>query len=232
MKGCGIMVWIIVILLILLFLFFLILMTRLTVIIDLLHVGDDDHLKIKFRAWLGIIRYTISIPLIKVDDEANVIVKQEQKLGDENSNKKVKKGKEKITPEEEVKAIHDVKEILQHVVGLHKIVRRFLKKVKVKEFEWHSQIGIGDAAHTGMLTGLVWSIKGGVVGIVSQYMQLHTTPIISITPEFNVYCSRTKLQCMIQFRIGQAMLAGIQLIKYWKGGRPKLKSKPFSFFAN
>jgi Protein of unknown function (DUF2953) len=224
--------WLIVVLLILFFIIFLILITRLTVIVDLLHVGDDDHLKIKFRAWLGIIRYTISIPLIKVDDEANLIVKQEQKLGDENSNNKVKKGQEKITPEEEVRAISDVKEILQHVVGLHKIVRRFLKKVKVRELEWHSQIGIGDAAHTGMLTGLAWSIKGGVVGIISQYMQLHTTPVITITPEFNVYCSRTKLQCMIQFRIGHAMLAGIQLIKYWKGGRPKLKSKPFSFFAN
>lgn len=207
-------------------------MTKLTIILDFQHIGDDDHFRIKFRAWLGMIRYTITVPLVKVDNEANIVLKQEQKVGDESSDKKVKKGKEKITPEEEVKAIHDIKEILQHVVGLHKIVRRFLKKVKVRGLEWHSQIGIGDAAQTGILTGVAWSIKSGVVGMISQYMQLHTTPVITITPEFNVYCSRTKLECMIQFRIGQAMLAGIQFIKYWKGGRPKLKSKPFSFFAN
>jgi hypothetical protein len=224
--------WIILILLLLFLFIFLILFTRLTVILDLQHVGDNDHIKIKFRAWFGIIKYTITVPLIKVDDEANLIVKQEQKAGDESSDSKGKKSKAKITPEEEVKALHDVKEILQHIVGLHKIVRRFLKKVKVRGFEWHSQIGIGDAAKTGILTGLAWSIKGGVVGLISQYMQLKATPVITITPEFNVYCSRTKLECMIQFRIGQAMFAGIQFIKYWKGGRPKLKSKPFSFFAN
>ncbi len=225
------MYWVIVICMILFFLLFLILITKITVILDLQHIGDNDHLKIKLRAW-RIIKYTINIPLIKVDDEANIIIKQEQKVGNEQSKNKVKEKGRKITPEEDIRALHDVKEILQHVIGMHKIVRRFLKKVKVKKFEWHSQVGIGDAAQTGILTGLAWSIKSGVVGLISSYMYLSTTPILTIDPAFNIYCSKTKLECMIQFRIGQAMLAGIQFIKYWRGGRPKLKSKPFSFFVN
>ncbi|MBM7605625.1 hypothetical protein JOC75_003651 [Metabacillus crassostreae] len=224
--------WIIGILLLLLLLFFLIIFTRLTIILDLIHVGDNDHIKIKIKAWFGLLRYTIKIPFVKIDDQANIIIKQEQKIGDEDTASKVSKGKEKITPEEEVKALHDIKEIVQHVVGLHKIVQRFLRKIKVKQFIWHSQIGIGDAAHTGLITGVAWSIKGVVIGIVGEYMKLKTTPIVTITPEFNQICSRTKLQCIFQFRIGQAMLAGIQFLKYWKGGRPDLKSKPFSFFAN
>lgn len=223
--------WIIIILMILFFILFLIFITKITIILDLQHIGNDDHLKIKLRAW-RYIRYTINIPLVKIDDEANLIIKKEQKAGTEESNRKVKETENKITPEEEVRALHDVKEILQHIIGLHKIVRRFLKKIKVKEFEWHSQIGIGDAAHTGMITGVAWSIKGGVVGLISSYMKLQTVPVMTISPAFNVFCSRTKLKCMIQFRIGQAIFAGIQFIKYWRGGRPHLKSKPFSFFAN
>lgn len=223
--------WIIIILMILFFILFLIFITKITIILDLQHIGNDDHLKIKLRAW-RYIRYTINIPLVKVDDEANLIIKQEQKAGTEESNRKVKETENKITPEEEVRALHDVKEILQHIIGLHKIVRRFLKKIKVTEFEWHSQIGIGDAAHTGMITGVAWSIKGGVVGLISSYMKLQTAPVMTISPAFNVFCSRTKLKCMIQFRFGQAIFAGIQFIKYWRGGRPHLKSKPFSFFAN
>jgi len=223
--------WIILILIILFIILFLIFITKLTVILDLQHIGDDDHFKIKLRAW-RFIQYTINIPLVKIDDEANIILKQEQKPGTEESKRNVKETQKKITPEEEVKALHDVKEFLQHIIGLHKIVRRFLKKIKVKELEWHSQIGIGDAAHTGMLSGVAWSIKGSVVGLIGSYMQLQTTPAMTISPAFNVYCSRTKFKCMIQFRIGHAIFAGIQFIKYWRGGRPNLKSKPFSFFAN
>jgi hypothetical protein len=36
---------------------------------------------------------------------------------------------------------------------------------------------------------------------------------------------------MIQFRIGQAMLAGLKLIKFWKGGRPDFKTKPLSVLS-
>ncbi len=207
-------------------------MTKLTIILDVIHVGDNDHIKIKIKAWYGLLRYTIKIPFVKIDDQANIIIKEEQKMGDESSTNEGSKNKKKITPEEEVKAIHDIKEIVQHVVGIHKIVQRFLRKIKVRQFIWHSQIGIGDAAHTGLITGVAWSIKGVVIGIVGEYMKLKTTPIVTITPEFNLLCSRTKLQCIFQFRIGQAILAGIQFLKYWKGGRPDLKSKPFSFFAN
>ncbi|WP_273122824.1 DUF2953 domain-containing protein [Bacillus weihaiensis] len=206
--------------------------TKVTITLDLYHVDDQDHINIHLRAWNGLIKYTITLPFLKVDDEANIIVKQEHQIGEENSKNKVKDKKNKITPEEEVKALKDMNELLEHVVGLHKIVRRFLKKIKIKKFEWHSQIGIGDAAHTGLITGVAWTIKGATLGLVSDYMKLQTTPTITITPEFNQICSRTKLQCIFQFRIGQAILAGIQFIKYWKGGRPHLKSKPFSFFSN
>jgi Protein of unknown function (DUF2953) len=219
------------ILLLLFILFFLILITKVTVTLDLNHVGDNDQFKIKFRAWFGLLRYTINIPLVKIDDDGpNLIVKEEQKVGSENTNHK---GKEKkVTPEDVLNSISDIKEIAEHIVELHKILRRFLKKIKIKKLEWHSQFGIGNAAHTGLLTGAAWAIKGSVIGIISQYLRLIATPVVTITPEFNQYCSRTKLQCIFQFRIGQTILAGIQFIKYWKGGRPKFKNKPFSLFTN
>ncbi|MGM0874910.1 MAG: DUF2953 domain-containing protein [Bacillota bacterium] len=227
------MFWFIVILLLLFLLLLLIIFTKLTVTLDLNHVGDNDRFKIKFRAWFGLLRYTIDIPLVKVDDDGpNLIVKQEQKAGSEKADNKGNEKEEKVTPEDLLNSLNDIKEIAQHIVGLKKIIRRFLKKIRIKKLDWHSQLGIGDAAHTGILTGAAWTIKGSVIGLMSQYMKLETRPVVTITPEFNQFCSRTKLQCIFHFRIGQAMFAGIRFIKYWKGGRPKLKNKPFSFFAN
>ena len=55
---------------------------------------------------------------------------------------------------------------------LHVIVRKFFKKVSVKRFEWHSMIGVGDAAHTGMATGALWAIKGSIVGLIKSLFKI------------------------------------------------------------
>ena len=97
--------------------------------------------------------------------------------------------------------------------------------------EWHSVIGVGNAALTGTLTGALWSVKGGVLGVISNYMRLKDMPNLSITPSFQKAYSQTQLSCMIQFRIGYAMVAGLKLVKFWKGGKPKFKTKPLSFIS-
>ncbi len=92
-------------------------------------------------------------------------------------------------------------------------------------------IGIGDAAHTATITGVLWSVKGGLIALLSHYFRLKEMPALFITPNFQRPDIQTHLKCMIQFRIGNAMLAGIKLVKYWKGGRPKFHSKQLSFLS-
>ena len=53
-------------------------------------------------------------------------------------------------------------------------------------------------------------------------------PNISVQPQFQMAISQTSFKCMLQFRIGHAIIAGIKLLKFWKGGRPHFKSKSLS----
>jgi hypothetical protein len=50
-------------------------------------------------------------------------------------------------------------------------------------------------------------------------------PQLTVTPHFQAAVIHTELTCMFQFRIGHAILAGLKLIKFWKGGKPRLKRK-------
>lgn len=62
--------------------------------------------------------------------------------------------------EDGLSMLENAKQFLEQVVGFHKIFRRFLQKVTVRDIKWHSRFGLGDAALTGVLTGAVWSAKG------------------------------------------------------------------------
>jgi hypothetical protein len=216
------MIWLFIVIGIILFIT-LILVSKLYIKIDYLHAQDNDQLSIMARLWF--IRYTFNIPLIRIDkDSKSLVFAHDEHVG--NAKQEPQQKSKEILPKDILNRFKDTKELLQHVVHLHSIVKKFLKKISIHKLEWHTNFGIGDAASTGVFVGAGWSIKGSILGIVSQYMSLKTKPNITITPFFQHTFSHTKLTCMISFRIGNAILAGLRIVKFWKGGRPSFTGGP------
>jgi hypothetical protein len=222
------MVWFLLSLIIILFLFLLIIFTKLTVYVSYTHFNNDDDLKIELRVLFGLIKYKIKVPEIKVDENSpSVIVKSKSEMGDSAHDDSVMQVNQ-LTKDDFLSKLQNTKEIMHKVFGMNVIVKKFLQKVTIKHFKWQTLIGVGDAAYTGMMTGAIWSVKGGIIGLLSHFMRLKEMPQLTVTPHFQAAVIHTTLTCMFQFRIGYAILAGLKLIKFWKGGKPHLKrSKDF-----
>ncbi|MEH7418338.1 DUF2953 domain-containing protein [Neobacillus drentensis] len=218
------MFWLLLVLLIILFLFLFIIFTKLTIYIYYSHLNDNDDLKIELRVLFGLIKYKIKVPVIKVDDDSpSIVVKSKSQLGNA-ADEETEPDVTQFTKNDFLTRLQTAKDILHKVVGMNVIVKKFLQKVTIKKFEWETLMGVGDAAHTGMMTGALWAVKGGIIGILSHYMRLKEMPQLTVTPHFQAAVIHTRLTCMFQFRIGYAILAGLKLIKFWKGGKPRLKS--------
>lgn len=198
-------------------LFILLIIAKINVDIKYVHSNDDDKLNVKVNLW-NIPIYRMSAPLIKIDENsASIVVAEKQSLGGGKATEKSGDEKKvKITFEEILDLLKEAKEFLKHVVGFHKIVRRFLGHVSVRELEWRSNVGIGDAAMTGVLSGVVWSIKGIFVGMISNYMNMKQSPRVEITPNFHSAISQTYFKCMISFRLGQAIVAALLIVRHWR----------------
>ncbi|WHZ02014.1 DUF2953 domain-containing protein [Neobacillus sp. YX16] len=217
------LVWLYIALIAIILLFLLIIFSKLTIHLNFFHHNDNDELSVVFKLWFGLIKYTINVPLIKIDDNSpSIVLKGNTSMGDsgegESSSKVQQVDKDAI-----VRNLSDAKEIIQHVVNMQVIVSKFMKRIVIKHFEWHSLVGVGDAAHTGIITGALWTLKGSVVGMLSNFLRLEEMPVLSVTPHFQMAIIQTRITCIIHFRIGYAILAGLKLIKFWKGGRPNLK---------
>lgn len=194
---------------------------KITIKIRYYHAKDNDDLLIEIKALYGMIRYKKKIPLIKIDDNSPSVVIKEETVPTEAS--EVKEKTKQFTPKEILNTLWNIKHFLEHVVNLHRIIRFFLSKVKVKDIEWNTIVGLGDAAHTGTITGAIWAAKGAIMGIVSSYMKMVNMPKMNIYPQFQQLTTETLFKCMIQFRVGHAILAGIKIVKYWRGGIPHFK---------
>ena len=188
----------------------LILFTKIHVTVHYHHYQDDDSLTIRFRAW-GMTVYTYEVPMIAFDEETpSILLKQKKK----SANVKQKPEK-KVTKDDILARIEKFRRLLKNIDNLHRIVKRFLSRMTVSRFEWYTRFGLGDAAWTGMATGAVWAAKGNVIGLIAHYMQLTTEPDISVEPVWQLDHSETDLSCMISFRIGHAMGAGLKIVKFW-----------------
>jgi hypothetical protein len=217
-KGDYVMPWYLWVTVVLVAILLLIIITKLNIHIYFLHEQDNDHLVITIKAWFGLLSYKINVPLMKVDEDSPSLLFKQEKTK-KNSDKETKEKDIKLTPKELINKLEEAKEFLQKVIGFHKIVRRFLSKIKLKKFHWNSHIGTGDASQTAILVGVFWGVKGSIYAILSNYLKNEANPQVSIYPMFQMKTSQTRLDCMISFRIGHAIFAAIRVVKYWKGGK-------------
>ena len=211
----NILLWILAILTLLLILLpFL----KMKIHIKYSHNGKNDDLFIQFKTVFGLIKYTINVPVIAIDDESASIAFEDK----EDSAITHKERKQKFTVNEFIDDIRKLERFLKHVLGFHIILRKFLKKTKITDFNWKTDIGVEDAALTGSTSGLVWMIKGNTIGILANYTQFVGKPDIYVTPHFQQLILKTSFSCMVSFRIGHAIFAGIKVMRHWQKGKNKL----------
>jgi hypothetical protein len=200
----------------------IIFISKLKIKINVNHSQDNDFYQIKFSLWFGLIRYTYKIPLVKIDkDSSTLVIKEEQQQGNGQQGGGEKEEIKDFSIQDAMDAIEKAKEFAENVVGLHKIMKRFFRHVSIERVRWNTMIGIGDAAYTGVAVGMAWSLKGSIISLISRYMRLKDPPIMQVIPSFQHPVSETRLQCMISFRIGHAIVTSLRILKHWKKFRTK-----------
>ena len=198
---------------------FIILLTKISVKATLEYNENKATLHLKVKALFGLVRISYDLPKTKESKEF-----VGENAGQERGMSRREEEKNQFDP---IDPLMDIYTFIQKISKLKDIVTGFLKKVHVSKFDWSTQFGTGDAASTGILTGIAWAIKGVTLGLFSKYFTVTDHPIIGVTPHFNKEVFQTRFQCIFRFRIGHAIVAGIQLFNFWRKTRRKpIKAVP------
>ncbi|ALC89667.1 hypothetical protein AM500_07735 [Bacillus sp. FJAT-18017] len=221
------MLWLTLILIGIILLIILIWMTRITIKVEYVNYSGNNKLYIQLRAWFGLIRYTVKIPVIEAETNPPALKAE----GEKGSKEKEDTGG-RLTAEELLSMLEKGKEIINRIIGVHPILMEFLAQITVRKFDWKTAIGTGDAAVTGMLAGAVWAVKGSIAGLVHHHMKLKVKPSLHVTPYFQYRIAGTMLACMFTFRAGKAISAGIRIFTHWKGKKSELISKSMQVMPN
>lgn len=203
----------------------LLLITPVRLTIQFCRQGDDDLLITELWAWFGLIRLKNEVAIIDFLSDGSGTTYQ---LEMESQEQPVDQKNFKMTPAEFFKIQRRLHGLVKEIHHLHRLLKSFLRNIRLERFSWLTIIGTGRADETGMITGIAWSIKAVIVRFITSYLTLSTVPHFQVTPLFQETRFVTQFQCMIKFRIGHAILAGIRILLNLRKRRDVTwKSTPF-----
>lgn len=181
---------------------------KLTIETEISIENEDFFGEIRFFLYFRWLGYKLKIPSVDIDEESPAIAFKEEKetLGKEKEEKK------KFSFADFLSDVKAYQNFLRDTVDFYRIIEKFLTKISVVKFTWNTKIGLEEADKTGAACGVIWGIKGTVLGVISKCMKVKVSPQCHVDPLFQQLYLSTVIQCMVSFRIGYAILTAVKVL--------------------
>lgn len=75
-----------------------------------------------------------------------------------------------------------------------------LRNTRINKMVWETGYGLDDPFLTGMTAGLVWSVKGVLVSLISRCCRIMRTPQLKVVPDFRNTCLLTYFESVFSTR--------------------------------
>jgi hypothetical protein len=173
--------------------------------------GEEDLLSLEFFLWPGI-RYEFKITMLDIKTNLQQIVLRYRA--------RVEKGREDITAGARKKiTFPSITEMYRQFffwTDTYKTIRpslNYLKnRVKINGLTWKTSFGIGDPYHTGMASGVFWSVKGYLISILFKHIKTTKAPVLAVIPDFKKAALNIRLDCIFITRTGYIMFTGFRIL--------------------
>lgn len=192
-----------------------ILFTTITLRLRYWKQGENDQFTFDLSIWRGLIHYRMAIPVIKVQQPAG---EQKKKLQPGFWKHLWPRPAYKIRTEEVKRRGH---RLLFNILYLatsetrryYPTILYLINRVKLRRFNWSTEIGLIEPALTGMLAGTAWGLKG----FVSSYFYRlfapgRVKPVLNVRPNFKTACFNTNLDCIFAVRFGYIIFTSLKAL--------------------
>jgi hypothetical protein len=98
----------------------------------------------------------------------------------------------------------EVKRMIENVKDAKEKIDYILTVIRIHKLNWSTAGGSGDAFLTGIMTGAIWSIKGMIIGYISEKGRQVCRPHIEVLPAFQSKEFTTTIECIISLPFGKA----------------------------
>lgn len=174
--------------------------------------GSNDDLWIKVSMFRKLITYDMQIPMIEITNMKNSVWLQ-SKIKTRHSQEQTKEKREQrfIRKTLHYYLTHPGK--LRYVFRLFRYCARLYFRIMgnviialhCEQLKWKTRYGAKDAGVTGVVTGILWTIKSLLLTRLQQKAIFVNKPNIYVTPDFEEESLEIDFQCIFSIRLGNVI---------------------------
>jgi hypothetical protein len=187
--------------------FVLVLFSNIKVRVKYFREGENDEVDAAITALFGLVQLRYNVPTIELRPWLQGIRMDVSK----------KKSSDMLptldfSREEMQRFFARVRTLIVHMKNYKAWLEGTLQHIHVVEFRWGTRFGLDDAPETGIASGVLWSMKSMVVGMMSRWVTLDERPIMSVTPMFQNPKFRTDVYVRTRVRVHRLIAIGGMLM--------------------
>lgn len=92
--------------------------------------------------------------------------------------------------------------------------RRGFKRIQLRNLVWETSFSTGDVALTGVATGVLWAVKGWLLGITSSRFNMQVARV-EVWPQWDNCNLQTRFDCIVKTRLVHIIGIGITAAWYF-----------------
>jgi len=106
-----------------------------------------------------------------------------------------------------------------------KLASKIFKPIKCKKLKIYCEIGLFNAAQTGIALGGIWAILSFLFSQLSKWITINPqTPEVEIIPDFYNTKLNLKYDCIIVFPLGHIIIVMLQTVRFLRVSSVLLKN--------
>lgn len=208
-------------------LLYILLLLVIAVILSLLRIcfhveyhrrDQDDNLTVQMSLLRGLVHYRAEVPTIELEQRFFTPVLKMASEMEKAAFHPVEDKEFKVGLPITVRLIRRlpalVKEGWRRFDRYNPALYYLFRFIRCRRFYWRTEIGLDDAAHTGIMVGVLWGMKTFLyknfqskIGIMSQ------KPAIQVVPDYFNKKMALDFSCIFDIRLGHIIIAGLNFVR-------------------
>jgi len=187
---------------------------RVYIFLQYKRMDSNDYIAVKVYTIKKTILYSMEIPMIKMAGTKELFWIQ-SKIKTAQSQDTTHNEREQRFVRKNLKyyllhprKLRYIAKLFRHYARLYcDVMEEIAKKLHCEQLYWKTNYGSEDAAITGTITGMLWSIKSLLITRLKKKIIFNRQPIIMVTPTFGEEHLNIDFTCIFSIRIGNVINA-------------------------
>lgn len=209
------------------FLLYILILLTVTIFVALLRVSfdvdyrrreQDDNLTVKMSLLRGLVHYKTEVPTIELENRFFTPVLKAASEIEKAAFNPVEEKELKVKISINMRLIRSLpsifKETWQKFEQYNSSLYYLFRFIRCRQFYWRTEIGLSDAAYTGIMVGLLWGIKSFLYkNFRSKIRVMEGKPAILVVPDYFHQKLTLDFSCIFDIRIGHIIIAGLNFVR-------------------